>query len=215
MHIPPRFRSPLFLPALLALTLVRPGAADGQKADDLFERVRQGGGWVAIPIRAGSGSIRTDTVPTLRLTLSGCVQVWPGHSGEWTFEARDPVNGGRLDATAVPGEGVPFSYRTGMRSLLDLQVRWSEPRDTTLLVWVGIRGISRERDACEPTYGGREVARGAAANPGHDRDPLRDQNVNELSTPPGYPPAPSGGLSVVPASATGRHIARKASVDAR
>ena len=141
--------------AVLALCLL-PATVRAQQGGGLLESIQRGGGWVAIPVTAGSGSIRTDTVPTLGLTLAGCVQVWPGHSGEWTIEARDPVNDGRIDATAVPGEGVPFSYRTGLRSLLDVEVRWSEPRDTTLLLWVGLAGMGRtEREACTPAYGGR------------------------------------------------------------
>lgn len=137
--------------ALILSSFAAPVAAQGP--GELLRTIRQGGGWVSIPIRAGEGSLRTDTVPTLGVTLAGCLNVWGGHSGEWTIQARDPVNGGSLDATAVPGEGVPFSYRTGLRSLLDVEVRWSEPRDTTLLVWIGLEGVVRERDACAPTYG--------------------------------------------------------------
>lgn len=139
---------------LLALStaLVLPNSAQGQSGD-LLRSIRQGGGWVAIPIAEGSGTMQSTVVPTLGLTLSGCVQVWPGHSGEWTLEARDPVNDGKLDVTTTPGRGVPFSYRTGARSQVDLQVRWSERRDTTLLLWVGLEGLSRDdRDACTPVY---------------------------------------------------------------
>lgn len=141
------------LAAATALLLL-PAPGRSQAGADLLQSLRQGGGWVSIPITGGQGALRTDTVPTLGVTLAGCLNVWGGHSGEWTIRARDPVNGGRLDATAVPGEGVPFSYRTGLRSLLDVEVRWSEPRDTTLLVWVGLEGVGRRnRDACAPAYG--------------------------------------------------------------
>lgn len=148
----PRF--PLILGLALAALLSLPGSAHAQAGADLLRSLRQGGGWVSIPITGGQGVLRTDTVPTLGVTLAGCLTVWPGHSGEWTIEARDPVNGGRLDATAVPGEGVPFSYRTGLQSLLDVRVRWSEPRDTVLQVWVGLEGMAARRDACTPAYGG-------------------------------------------------------------
>jgi hypothetical protein len=37
---------------------------------------------------------------------------------------------------------------------LDVKVRWSEPRDTTLLVWVGLDRPGRPKgDSCEPVYG--------------------------------------------------------------
>ena len=141
--------SALALAALFAL----PSPARSQAAAELLQALRQGGGWVQIPVTDGAGGLVTDTVPTLGVSLAGCVTVWPGHSGEWTLEARDHVNGGRLDAVAVPGHGVPFSYQTGFRSVLDVQVRWSEPRDTTLLLWVGLDLPASDRDACSPVYG--------------------------------------------------------------
>ena len=150
------------LPALaLAASLVVPSTARAQAAGELIQAMRQGGGWVYIPITAGAGGLSTDTIPTLSVPLSGCVTIWPGHTGEWTIAARDPLNGGRLDAVAVPGEGVPFAYRTGFRSLLDVRIRWSEPRDTLLHVWVGLDVPASGRDACTPVYpetgaGGRE-----------------------------------------------------------
>jgi hypothetical protein len=148
-------RLQILVPALLlAAALLHPEAASAQPGAELLQSIQRGGGWVDIPIEGGAGGLRTDTVPTLGVTLAGCLTVWGGHSGEWTLEARDPVNGGRLDATASPGEGVPFTYRTGLQSVLDVRVRWSEPRDTVLRVWVGLgRATAGGRDPCTPTYG--------------------------------------------------------------
>lgn len=129
-----------------------PDPLEAQAPAELIRTIRAGGGWVAIPVSAGRASLSTDTVPTLGLTLTGCFTVWEGHSGEWTFQARDGVNGERLDAVATPGEGVPFTVETGMQSHLDLQVRWSEPRDTVLQVWVGLE-VPQRPDACTPVYG--------------------------------------------------------------
>jgi hypothetical protein len=143
----------LVLLAAAAFSLPRPARA--QSAADLVRGLRQGGGWVAIPINDGTGGLATDTVPTLGLTLAGCFTIWDGHSGEWTIDAQDPLNGGRLEAVARPGQGVPFTYETGSRSLLEVQVRWSEPRDTVLQVWVGLAGMPSGRDACTPAYGAR------------------------------------------------------------
>jgi hypothetical protein len=136
----------------LALAATRPVPAHAQVTAELIRIVRAGGGWVAIPISGGEASLSSDTVPTLGLTLTGCFTVWGGHSGEWTFAARDGVSGQRLDAVAIPGEGVPFSVQTEMQSHLDLEVRWSEPRDTVLQLWVGMEVPTRP-DACEPVYG--------------------------------------------------------------
>lgn len=145
-----RFAPTAFLGLALASTL--PSPATAQAPAELLQAVRAGGRWVAIPISGGRASISSDTVPTLGLTLTGCFTVWPGHSGEWTFEARDRLNDESLDAVATPGEGVPFSVQTGMQSHVDLQVRWSEPRDTVLQVWVGLE-IPTRPNACEPVYG--------------------------------------------------------------
>ncbi len=159
----------LVLTAVLAL----PSPGRAQAAGELIRAIRQGGGWVYIPITGGTGGLSTDTIPTLSVPLNGCVTIWPGHTGEWTIAARDPVNGGSLDAVALPGRGVPFSYRTGLRSLLDVRIRWSEPRDTLLHVWVGLDVPASQRDACTPVYsqagdGGRDAPFGPAA-----RDPGR------------------------------------------
>jgi hypothetical protein len=138
------------LAVLTALTMPGPVLAQG----DLLQSMRQGGSWVEIPIEAGWGRLQSEIVPTLGLTVTGCFNVWWGHSGEWRVEIREPLNGGRLEAMVAPGEGVPFSYRTGPRSRLDVRVRWSEPRDTTLIVWVGFERVaSTEMDSCTPVYG--------------------------------------------------------------
>lgn len=134
------------------LALLPPAPVRAQAPAELLRTVRAGGSWVAIPVAGGRASLSSDTVPTLGLTLTGCFTVWEGHSGEWTFEARDGVNGARLDAVATPGKGVPFSVQTGMQSRLDLEIQWSEPRDTVLQVWVGLQVPTRP-DACTPIYG--------------------------------------------------------------
>ena len=148
-------RSTLLAAFGLVLASAVPAPARAQAPAELIRAIRSGGSWVAIPISRGRASLSSDTVPTLGLTLNGCLTVWGGHSGEWTFEARDELNGKRLDAVAAPGRGVPFSVETGMRSHLDLEVRWSEPRDTVLQLWVGLE-IPARPNACTPVYGNEE-----------------------------------------------------------
>lgn len=148
----------LSLPFALAALLTVPAAAQAQNPMQLLRSIQQGGGWVSVPITEGLGEIATDTVPTFGLSVKGCLTVWPGHSGRWTLKAEDPLNAQRLDAETAPGQGVPFSYASGPRSALDVQIRWSEPRDTTLMVWVGVDTGNPDRDACQPVYpesGGR------------------------------------------------------------
>jgi len=53
-----------------------------------------------------------------------------------------------------PGEPVEFSYTTGTLSRLSVEARWSEARDTTLLVWIGLETQNPRRpDPRVPVYG--------------------------------------------------------------
>ena len=53
---------------------------------------------------------------------------------------------------AKPSQGV-ISSCTGRRAQLSVEARWSEARDTTLVVWVGLETPGQQRDVCEPIYG--------------------------------------------------------------
>lgn len=163
-----------FLPALVTALAVHAGLPPGVAAQsplDLLRSVRQGGAWISIPVTAGEGRLTTDTLPTLGVRFDGCLTVWGGHSGAWTLDARDPVNGERLDAVALPGRGVPFTYQTGPRSQVDVRVRWTEARDTVLLVWVGLHRENSERDPCTPVYGGGGEAAAPAPPPASSTSP--------------------------------------------
>ncbi|HSH75508.1 MAG TPA: hypothetical protein VLA09_07495 [Longimicrobiales bacterium] len=138
------------LVVLLALAAALPRALEAQALDAVMEAVRDGGGWVSIPIEAGRGSASTLPIPTMGLTLTGCLRVWDGHSGRWEIRARDIVGQTSLSVSSAPGEGVPFSHTFGLRSQLEVDVHWSEPRDTTLFLWVGLKGTDDDRDACLP-----------------------------------------------------------------
>jgi hypothetical protein len=147
---------------LTALALVAlPTPLRGQSILDLLQSIRAGGGWVYIDIANGRGTWVSRPLPTLELTLKGCMQVYAGHSGRWDLRARDALGDGHLQATVAGGEPVPFRYRTGARSQLDVEVRWSERRDTTLAVWVGLESLGKTRDPCAPIYGTGEDGEGA------------------------------------------------------
>lgn len=140
---------------LLLLAATAPAVVEAQGVTDMMGSIRQGGGWVNVPIVAGHGSFRTPTVPSIGMTLQGCVNVWPGHSGAWEIEAKDNVLGETVEMSAEPGIGVPFAHTFGMRTQVDFDFRWSEPRDTTLYLWVGVdtRGEGPE-SVCEPPLEG-------------------------------------------------------------
>ena len=142
----------------LILLAVSPSDGASQGMFDLLQSLRNGGAWVSIPIEAGSGTVVTEEIPTLGLTLRGCVQVYAGHSGRWDLRAWDTLGDGRLEAEVAAGEPVRFAYTTESRAQLNVEARWSEPRDTTLMVWVGLETtLLPDRDACVPVYGNRSL----------------------------------------------------------
>lgn len=147
-----RFPVPAAAVALL-LAAVHTAPASAQTVAGIMSGLRDGGGWVGVPIEDGQGTYTTIRLPTARMTLSGCVNVWHGHSGQWTIEARDQLTDSTLVIDAEPGIAVPFSHTFGMQAKLDFDFRWSEPRDTTLYLWVGVDtdGEGGEPPKCYPS----------------------------------------------------------------
>lgn len=145
--------------ALSALLCFAAEPATGQSIAGIMSGIRDGGGWVGVPIEGGEGSYTTVRLPTARMTLTGCVNVWHGHSGTWTIEARDRVSDATLVIDAEPGVSVPFSHTFGMQAKLDFDFRWSEPRDTTLVLWVGVDldGEGGDPPVCDPYPVGEEL----------------------------------------------------------
>jgi hypothetical protein len=147
-------RTFLSLTVALAALGIAGSPVAGQTVADLLASVQRGGGWVSVPIRNGIGHVSTAAVPTVGVTLSGCVRVWSGHSGAWDIQARDALGSARLSMNAGPGDSKPFTYASGMRSKLEIDFTWSEPRDTTLFLWVGLaRPNQAPEETCEPVDG--------------------------------------------------------------
>lgn len=135
------------------LLAVAPESAEGQLAR-LLQAIKDGGGWARFSVENGRGGYRSAVVPVAGLSLEGCFQVVQPTTGTWTLTARDMLGDGRIEATVGAGESVRFSYEAGFRTRLDVVVEWSEPRDTTLVVWIGLDTLAGdERDACEPPQG--------------------------------------------------------------
>lgn len=135
-----------------------PSQARAQSLFDLLAALRQGGGWISLPVERGRAQVKTRALPTSGLELNGCLRVWHGHSGRWHIRAEDTYTGQTLERRAASNEPVSFSVDTGPWAQLDVEVEWSEPRDTTLIMWVGLRRPGRAaengRDPCEPVYSG-------------------------------------------------------------
>ena len=137
--------------SLTAILLIATDSAKAQSLTDVTSSIRDGGGWVAIAIEGGEGSYSSPRLPTLPLKLNGCVTVWDQLSGSWEIEATETVTGTKLLLSAAPGVGVSFTHQFGVQSQVDVSFRWSEPRDTTLLLWVGLTINPDGVDAvCEP-----------------------------------------------------------------
>jgi len=142
------------LVSMLALIGLTATAAAAQTLADLLATMRAGGGWVSIPIEGGRGELVTRVVFTGGMTIAGCAQIWPGHSGRWEIDATETRREETFRMRAHGGQPVPFSHKTGPTAQVDLKVRWSEPRDTTLFLWVGLEWIGAgDRNVCEPVYG--------------------------------------------------------------
>jgi hypothetical protein len=126
-----------------------------QAVGDIVNGIRNGGGWVGVPIEGGRGSIETIRLPTFGLTLSGCVHVSDRNSGVWKLEALDRLGGDRLSEEAQPGQGIEFDHTFGISAQLQFDFEWSEPRDTTLILWVGLaRAGEPASSACAPVPSG-------------------------------------------------------------
>jgi len=145
------WRSFSFPALLVVLLFAAPASLQAQTMADLFRAIQRGGGWVGIPVEEGEGSLDTGVVPTAGIALSGCARVWSGHSGTWEIRAEDLLAERVIEASLGPGESVRFSHATGPGARLRVDVRWSEPRDTTLALWIGLERKGEEpEEACEP-----------------------------------------------------------------
>ena len=140
---------------LLIAAFVAPAPGSAQSITEFIAGLREGGGWIQIPIENRHGTFSTFTLPTAAMSVSGCVNVWYVHSGTWEIEARESVLGSVLRIEAEPGRGVPFEHDFGMTAQVDFDFRWSEPRDTTLFLWVGLdRTGAGAESVCDPPVGG-------------------------------------------------------------
>lgn len=136
---------------LAAVSPLAPGSPSlqAQVSPEILQVLQQGGAWVALAIEDGVGSFQSGPVPTLGIQLRGQLRIWEEHTGNWHVVMRDlardegPVI---LERLMVPGEPVDFDYQTGMLGQIQIDVRWSEARDTTLRVWVGTELTPGEPD---------------------------------------------------------------------
>lgn len=149
-----------------------------QVSPEILQVLQQGGAWVALPIEDGVGSFQSQPVPTLGIQLQGHLRIWEEHTGSWHVvmrdlaRAEDPVI---LERLMVPGERVDFDYQTGMLGQIQIDVQWSEARDTTLRVWVGTELTPGEPDTLTSTdvYWNYAGSGGCALSAGGDG--LREQ----------------------------------------
>lgn len=132
----------LAISVLAAVSPLAPGTPSlrAQVSPEILQVLQQGGAWVALEIEDGVGSFESGPVPTLGIQLRGQLRIWEEHTGSWHVVMRDLARGDDpviLERLMVPGEPVDFDYQTGMLGQIQIDVRWSEARDTTLRVWVG------------------------------------------------------------------------------
>lgn len=149
--------------AFLASAPLLPAAPAQGQLVQLLKAIGDGGSWISLPVEKGVASLRSPVVPLAGMALNGCLHVWSGHSGTWTVRAKDTMGDEKLEVVAEPGKPVRFDYRGGLRAQLDLNVQWSEPRDTTLFMWIGVARGKKEEDEEdeEKENEGRDICRPA------------------------------------------------------
>lgn len=150
--------SRIVLAATIAALLAASVPLHAQGVADVMAGIRTGGGWISVPITEGRGTISSPPLPSFGLTLAGCMQVWEGHTGRWDIRALETVAPDSLRSQALPGRGVRFRHTFGVRAQLEFEFRWSEARDTTLFLWVGLENDDEERDPCTPVFRGGGAA---------------------------------------------------------
>ncbi len=126
----------------------------------LLKAIGDGGSWINLPVEKGRASLVSPVMPLAGLAVNGCLHVWTGHTGKWTVRAKDALGDQTLDVVAEPGKPVRFDYKAGLRAQLDLSIEWSEPRDTTLFMWVGL-GPAKKEEGGEDKEEGRDICRPA------------------------------------------------------
>lgn len=139
---------------LTAVSTARPAPLRAQALDGVMGAIRKGGGWVSVDIVRGRGSASTLPIPTMGMTVAGCVRVFDGHSGVWRIRAHETVADTIIEVNSIPGQGIPFSHSFGLRSQFEVEVLWSEPRDTTLFLWVGVGDALSDPGVCVPKDAG-------------------------------------------------------------
>ena len=138
----PVLRAPLAIAILLAVAPIMPAGASlrAQVSPEMLQVLQQGGAWVELAIENGVGAFQSTPVPTLGIQLRGHLRISEENTGSWHVVMRDLARDEDLvilERLMVPGVPVDFDYQTGMLGQIQIDVRWSEARDTTLRVWVG------------------------------------------------------------------------------
>ncbi len=162
---------------VLAGPALRPGSASlqAQIPPEILQAMERGGAWIALPIEAGVGSFQSESVPTFGIRLQGHLRIWEEHTGSWHVAVRDlarDADRAVLERLMTPGERVDFDYRTGMLGQVRIDVRWSEARDTTLRVWVGVGPTPAADDGADGVRSGALRARKRGRSPVRDRPRL-------------------------------------------
>ena len=129
--------------ALTGFALTVPATAAEAQLVEAMKALSEGGSWLNLPVRNGKAALRGPLVPLAGLAVDGCLVVWRRHSGEWTIHAKDERSGQAIDTVVIPGTPVRFAYKAGGTARFSVEIEWSEPRDTTLFVWLGASRVRR------------------------------------------------------------------------
>jgi hypothetical protein len=89
---------------------------------------------ISIAVHNGIGFSSTDKITSFWVTLTGFFMISEPPDGSWHLRATDMAQGKTIIdiPNALCGKQYDFSYKTGFKCQIKVEVWWSEQKDTTL-----------------------------------------------------------------------------------
>ena len=90
---------------------------------------------ISVPVKNGHGTASTSKI-TLGITMEGHFEIKSPDNGTWTLVVKDGKNTIINKSGVKKGEQIPFKYHTGFKTSMHFDAKWSEIKDTTLIIHV-------------------------------------------------------------------------------
>ena len=90
---------------------------------------------ISVPVKNGHGTVSTSKT-TFGITMEGHFEIKSPDNGTWTLVVKDGKNTIINKSGVKKGEQIPFKYHTGFKISMHFDAKWSEIKDTTLIIHV-------------------------------------------------------------------------------